>query len=297
MQREVERLLRGASALRRQVAAHATVEQGPGGAWWVRVATAVEGASEQREFEAESCAAVSDAVALMLAVAVNPQWSSPEPGRAEQASPQPPRDEPLAPAATREPVVVPRTLEPDRQSVRARRPDSFWLSASLAGDVGSLPRGAAGAELVLAWQRRHVWLELSGAYWGTQAATAPASDAGADFGLSSLQVRGAYGSTLGRFTLGPFVGAGLERFSAAGFGGAVASFDRVATVPVIGAGGAVTWRPVPSGPLLFRLGVEAQLLGSRPEFVVLNDAAAPSPVHRPGRISARGSFGVGFCFF
>src|ERR1700722_13004532 len=76
---DVSRILRGASGSERQVVARVTLNRDDGDSWRVALVTQSDGSSHERSFAAESCGAAVEAVALILAIAVNPQVIPPVP--------------------------------------------------------------------------------------------------------------------------------------------------------------------------------------------------------------------------
>ncbi len=83
--------------------------------------------------------------------------------------------------------------------------------------------------------------------------------------------------------------------SASGFNTAGASFNQNAPVPAVGAGGSLTWNPF--GPLDLRVLVEGTASLSRPSFVVLDAAGAPSSqVYQPSATVGRALFGAAVHF-
>jgi hypothetical protein len=295
---EIARILRGASGSQRQVVARVTVDQVDRGAFRVALVTQGGGVSRQRSFEAESCAAAVEAVALILAITINPQVTMP-PGPDDTAPVPAPPTEPAAPAPAPAPTPASTpasTSTPDSASIGAANASprtrlsvhGLTLAAALATDTGSLPNATIGAELALGWRPGRLRFEIAGTYWAPETATEASSTAGARFQLLSAAARAAYAWPLGRFAMGPLVGLGLESFHASGFGGTLANGSAEELLGAVAAGALLTWQP--ASRLLLRLAIESVFPLSRPSFVVL-EPSAPSSVHRPSPAFGRALFG------
>jgi hypothetical protein len=279
---EVGRILGGSSGPESTVRARADVTHEESGPWKVTLTTQGEGASGRRSFSAESCQALADATALILAMTVNPNVTPTEPPPTPAAAPV---TEPAPPAPAPPSSSTPNELL------------HFSVRASLAGDVGMLPSASVGPEVGLAWLPGHLRAEVSASYLGPQLATSAASQgAGADIELWTFSARAGYAWPVGTFALGPLAGVDVESLSADGFGGTASSFHQSAVLAAIGGGGLLMWSPLPS--LGLRLTAQAEVPLSRPSFVVVDPAPAPAElVHRPSAIGGRAALGVEWRFF
>lgn len=164
----------------RTVIARAEVWRGEDAAWHVSIQTESAQGQGERKVDGASCKAVSDASALIIAMAIDPaavmdrMGETPPAASASSSAPVPtasvsaptPQPAPKAPPA-RAPLPSwnrTRALEP------LPRADSSWpsgLAASGAAvvDIGSLPTASPGGELTLsALGARFRW-ELSGRYF------------------------------------------------------------------------------------------------------------------------------------
>jgi hypothetical protein len=306
---EVDRILEGSAGSRRQISAQAVVTRTASGGHRVKLATSGADTAGRRTFEAASCREIAAACALILAMTVNPQLSSNAASgvaRAESARP----DEPAAPpdsASTNAPVpAVQRAPEAPRADDGYSRalppasssPKRFGASASFAGDVGSLPSVAAGAELALAFAADRLRLELAGRMWAPSRTTG-ATSAGATFDLFLVGVRGGYALVKARSVkVGPALGLEVAHMRAGGFGGTTA-FSPDATTLGASMGLLSTWSPFAELPsFAFRFLVEAAVPFSRPRFVVREPPPAPpTDVHSAAPVVGRAGVGAELLFF
>jgi len=304
------RILGEASGVKKQVAAHVVLEQAAeDGPWRVTLVVKADGASRVRTFDTESCLAAADAVALILAIDVDPQVAmraggataetapAPLPTIAEPPPPPPPAWVP-GPVPAPVPAVLPSATPSRRPSAANpsdpdfRLPFGIVVAASLATDSGSLPVVGVGASFGIGADLGHLRLELDGTYWGPQKATAPKGPFGASFQLGSGNLRAAYLFRLGRlFSLGPLLDAGLEGMGAQGFNGTVSNKSPTEFWAAIGAGGLATLRPF--SHFAVRLVLEGELPVPRPNFIVQNPTPTlDSTVHRPSPLLGRAIVGV-----
>lgn len=254
---EVARLLRSATGEERNVRARAVLSAIEGGAVAVDLELEIAGISHQRAFVAESCQAAKSAIALIVAIAIDPTaaQTTTDAGDAskgeDEAPPAPPEASSTKPArAATQDAAAP---EP-RQSERPRTAElaaSFSLAAGAVVDVGTLPNPTPGGELTLGFRAAHLRLEAAASLFRAQTALERTSAAGASFSPQSAELRVGYGWELGSVWLGPFGVAGLTRLHAAGQHGSVANFDSSQLMPALGAGGLLVWAVAPrKGPRL-----------------------------------------------
>jgi hypothetical protein len=280
----VGRILRGSPSPQRRVDARASIQRHDDGTWQVDLATTTDDTSHERSFEAESCAAVQNAVALILALAVNPPASPASPSTGSPPEPSAPSSAPATPSPPETFSGAPRS-----------RGRELALLASIVTDVGSLPRPAVGGGLALGWSPNRWRSEIAAVYWEGQTATAPSTTAGAHFEFLSLEARAGYAWPLGPFGWGPLASLGVGLLQASGFGGTVRSFNQSSLLPTVGGGTLVEWRP----GRLFVVNIEAECLASPspPSFVVLQPAPAASvPVHTPSAVLGRAFLSAGISF-
>jgi len=286
VQAEVARLLRAAEGDEREVLAHAALTQNGRGAIDVDLRLEIAGAAHRRAFEAESCQAAKSAIALILAIAINPAAAkladaaeTPEAAAAssDAGAPAAPPPQPAAPRPQPSSGATPRSSLASASSAppkTSRVPTSLWLGVSGIADLGTLPKLSPGGELELTCQLGHVRLEGAASFLGAESATEPTSTAGATFSALSGRLRFAYGAEVGKAWLGPALSVGVTRLRAAGSNGSQASLVRTEAVPELGAGGLFSWQAV--SVLGFRLSAEAIVPTFRPRFVVREPEPAPS---------------------
>ncbi|HEY8079523.1 MAG TPA: hypothetical protein VIF62_35575 [Labilithrix sp.] len=211
--------------------------------------------SERRVVTGESCQAVSEAVELMLAIAIDPSAGLGE---------TPPADAP-APA--------PRTT-------------ALTIAASGLADAGGYGGVAGGAELAAGIAHRRLALEIAGAWIAPRRATVDGrSSEGASAWIGDVSARGCVMLVTGAVEAGPCGGVGVEWIVANGFG-AADSHQGVATVVAPAAGLRVR---VPLGATFaLRAALEANVPLARPSFVIDNTGT----VEKLGAVSGRAAIGA-----
>jgi hypothetical protein len=244
-----------------------------------------------RALDAESCDAAGDAVALMIAIALDPMLSSAPPAAApaevpaETPSTVPAPAQPLVQSQA-DPAAMPlehASTSTPAQTDAAAPPLELALVA--VGDVGTLPAPSAGVGGLAGWRRGRLRLEGGALYVPSQRATLAASARGGTFSLTAGQLR-ACASVLdrGRLSLAPCVGMELDVMHGEGFG---------VDVPLTADG---TWFAGTAGGIArlalggggLRIGVDGVMPTSRPQFELAGIAA----VHRPAAMSARLALGL-----
>jgi hypothetical protein len=208
---EVERLARGAPP-RELLVARAEVEHDV--SWRVRLETRSGGSVGKRQIEAESCAQLADATALILALMIDPAaGSDPRPPDSPQAPPVFEREKAAPPA----PAFAPPAPSPSRPSPRSVL---GAVTVSALGDVGTLPGAAPGLGLSAGLLVSSYRVMGNLAYFPSQTASLAARpSAGGDFTLAG----GALVACRTLLTLGPArgalcAGAELDALLAKGFG-------------------------------------------------------------------------------
>jgi hypothetical protein len=261
------------------------VARGSSGAWSVSIRTVSEAGTSTRSMAGESCAALAQAAALYLALALEASGavslSVPEP-----TDPSAPKDPPS--------IVVPGDATP--LTARARTfPDEptttdglrhLSLAASLRVDSATLPRPVGGAELSAAWRAGALRLEAAGTYWFQQRdllLQAPA--AGGDFSMISAALRICTQFGGGSFAIGPCLAFNVDHVHANGYG-AFEIAGGSTTWPGGALGGIAAWRFVRWG--MVRATADADAPFARPRFIVVNSDAQ----HRPAAVSMRLGIGV-----
>ncbi len=215
------------------------------------VTVSASGATSTRSLEGESCRAVGDAAALVVALAASPDARPPAP-----ALP--------APSAPADAHVIELTASPP--AVPLRRNAVF--DASFLVDVGSLPSTGLGCELGVGWTPSHWDLEFVGAFLAPQRATIRSSQLqGADLWLAHVGARACYELFDARLDVGPCLGGGVEWIVAHGFGSAPDQPANATGSMVVGSlGGRAIGRL--SSRVILRLVVEASIPSTRPTFVI-----------------------------
>ncbi len=260
----------------------ATVTTGADVNFKVRLETQGKGGARVRELRGESCNAVADATALLIALMIDPAAVA----RASKPAPPPPAAPaplPPAPPPPPTPAPPPRVVPPpppapappslpvsaahaDAAPERPRRPP-FGLQAWAAADAGSLPGvsfAAGGEAAVLVGAFR---VELGGGVWVDRPATlAQMPNAGGEVGLA-LGWAGACWLALRstKVQIGPCLGQELGRLHADGFG-VTSTGSGSALWSALRAGGLLAWSPVPRIAGVIRL--DAAVPFARPTFTV-----------------------------
>jgi hypothetical protein len=243
----VERIV-GSSALRSAVDARVIVTQ-DAREFHAEVTVSASGATSTRSLTGESCRAVGDAAAFIVALAANPD-----------ANPVPPvaAAPPPAPRPSIEPASPP--------SPEVRR--VAFLNASVFVDVGSLPSTGLGGELGVGWNPVHVDLEIAGALLASQRAMlASNSSQGADLRFAHVGARACYELFDTRLDVGPCLGGGVEWIAARGFGSAPDQPANATGTLFVGSLGVRAIGRL-SSRVVLRLIVEASVPSTRSTFVV-----------------------------
>ncbi len=226
----VARLLEGSPRSGSRVRVDATVTR-RGGGWALALTTTRDGAVGHRSMKADSCAAVADAAALVIALAIDPvHVAEPEAAAVPPVAPDPPPPPPSPPempprATVAPPPPAPPTVPAPRPPAPATPPvaRSVAFGVALTADVGSLPAPTYGVEVSAAWALRRFRVEGYGAYWPGQTATVGLPGV---FGTLSADVYLADGGALGcyaivatrRWRLQPCAGLEVGALGASGSG-------------------------------------------------------------------------------
>jgi hypothetical protein len=240
----------GATALRSAVDAQVIVTKDER-QFRAAVTVSASGATSTRSLAGESCRAVGDAAAFVVALAASPDARPPAP-----ALP--------APSAPATAAVIERSASPP--AVPLRR--NAFFDASFFVDVGSLPSTGLGCEVGVGWNPSHWDLEVVGAFLAPQRATiqSPQSQ-GADLWLAHVGARACYELFDARLDVGPCLGGGVEWIAAHGFGSPPDQPANATGNMVVGSlGGRAIGRL--SSRVILRLVVEASVPSTRPTFVI-----------------------------
>lgn len=213
VQAQFARLLGGAARAPtgKHIAATLVVRSSAPETWTLELATVLDGAAGRRTLESDSCASVTSAAALILALMIDPAAAERAVAESAPAPPPPVAPPPKAPTiltfAPPETAPAPRTV--------------FGFARVFAGGVAAfLPSPAPAAGLALGARRRRLAAELT--VLATEERSAPAATltptAGGDFRLIAGGAR-ACGELGGRAVIWSVCAGGeLERLSGAGFG-------------------------------------------------------------------------------
>jgi hypothetical protein len=230
---EAYRLLGGRpEASARRVRAAATVTPNAG-KWRLEMQTESDGARGKRSLSAETCRALGEAAALILALAYDPEAVARHDSRVDPApppkEPPAPRAEPLPsppppappPALRASPPPSPAWPPRPRPKERAGTGRSWNLAVGghIASDLGSMPAAAFGLGGALALVTRRLRIGLEATYWLDQRALAKKkAGAGGDFSFVSGAASGCPLLLERPVMLGLCAGVELGRMHAAGFG-------------------------------------------------------------------------------
>jgi hypothetical protein len=301
---EIQTILEGSAASAHRVEAAATVS-GDGGRWHVALTVRSDQGSGVRSIDADSCAALGSAVALIVALAVDPTRrpppvvapSSAAPPSGDAGTPPPPPSPPPSPPP---PPPPPSSARP-REGENADGP-RLAVGASGALDLGTLPSAALGGAVTVAGLYRRVRLEARGRTYASQHAADPARPAqGVDLAYfggdarACLAVVASGRASRDGLAVSPCLGVDLNRISGTGFGGSK-TFSGDGSWSAFEAGLLGTWALAAS--LALRVGVDLLVPTSRPAFVVLApDGSTAERLHRSAPIGERFDLGVELRFW
>ncbi len=310
---EAHAMLRESKSIAPPVSVRAMVKRA-GGSFHVDLSLDSAGGTGRRAFDADSCAELASAVALIAALAVDPTSRPLERDAGSSASAMGPsadgtpdaaplvsgtnKDAGTPTEATRQPISAPPTPEPTASTAKVR----VAGGAAVAFDVGSLPSVAAGGEAFMAVLRGRARAEVLGTLLLDQHAGDPLrAGQGTALSFARLGGRACYAafatdddaSRVG-LSLAPCVGLHAVRMQGVGYGAAPRSGDALyaaADVGVLATFALTQW-------LAVRLDIDGLLPLSRPTFVILApDGSVQNTVFRPVAISGRAAAGIELRFF
>lgn len=269
-----------------------------------RVEIEFGGRTESRALEARDCDALLDAVALLVAVTLDPTEvppapEPPEPPEPEPApeppEPEPPEPEPEPAPDPERPALEPEPPEPAPPPSPPPRPappsGSITLAAGLlgGGEIGAIPRGTGGIRPTLRLTVRRLTVELAGDYWVRRRHRV--LDTGetitVELGVAALRIGGLVGQGRVRVPIGGGLEAGSMRGAA--FGLREARADRWPWLA------GLAWASV-----LVRVGRRVDLTATlegvvplvRPTFTATRDDGAIVSLYTPSPVGARALAGV-----
>ena len=258
----VDRILGARSAPHENVDARAVVTQS-GDVFRAEIQLNSAGQTSLRHVEDTSCNALADAVALIVALTVNPEAAvSPKPIETKPPETKP-AEEKKSPPPPPPPASEKRSDAPNVEV--ARRP--FYFGANFLLDVATLKSLAAGAEVVAGFNPRHAAFELSGTWLSTQDAhyDADPTQGASEYSLGA-GARGCWEIFDGTLDVGPCGGAELTGIFAQGFGATQKADTGVALFrALLGARAKLRF-----SRFALRLATEAAIPFTHPSFVIDN---------------------------
>jgi hypothetical protein len=256
----------------------------------------------ERDLEAGSCDALADAVAVVLALRVQPSLLLEPPPSIPPAAPPAPgppvpstQNEALPPpaveAAPPPSEPLPGTMPPG-DSQPPRHPVSVYIGASALGELGSLPSLEPGGELQAGVGLGRLRLEGLAASGPKQTAVAPVGSA--SIGVLRGGLRPCYGLALGRWT---FAGCGVAEVDwmwADGVPGPGIATARSQSASWVGLGAGVQGRWALSRRFALRMSLEGIIPTQRRRFVTEASSSGQvvDDVHDPSVVWGRAELGV-----
>jgi len=265
------------------------------GLWHGSVKTRLGEKTGERKFVAESCQAVADSTALLIALIIDPEaimaHMDSGDGQRETEAPKTPL-KPLPPTPTN-PRPAPAPVEP---RPRSEREFGFRIGPSLLADLGTLPKPGLGfgLETALVWSTFAA--KLGAVTWLSQHATVPntAPTSGGDFSLNSAYLAGCPLVNWSSVALGACAKLNLDAMRAVGVGNDIhptsASLLRLSA----GLGGVLDLRL--TRHFSVTLDAEGLLPLTHPTFVLRNVSEAGGRVHKPSSLVGRTGVGTNFEF-
>jgi hypothetical protein len=236
------------------------------------------GQTSTRHVDDASCDALADAVALIVALTVNPEAVAPK------REPAPAKSAP-APRAAAAPVTPPPEKKSDAQPERRAPRHPVYVGAALMLDTATLAALAVGAEISAGYNPRHVAAEAFGTWLSAEDAhLAAGSTQGASEFSFGAGARGCWEIFDAAFDIGPCGGAELSGIFASGFNAARSGDTSVALFRAL-VGGRAKLR---FSRFALRLDAEAAIPFTRPSFVI-DDAGT---VQHVSPATLRATFGA-----
>jgi hypothetical protein len=285
--------------------ADAVVERGE--RWTVTLRTRRGASIGERRLDAASCAALADATAVILALALVPPGEAvADPMPSPAAAPPAPPDANAEPSAARPPVETPapapasaragaarptedRSREADRTARAADARPSLAIGAWGASDALTLPAVAVGGGGSIAWTPRRFRLEAGAAAWTAQSGTVADSPAGARFAMTTASASACLSVIGGAIDVAPCAGTSATFVSARGFG---ATNNYEASARWMSADGGILARLPLASWISVRARVDALVPLARPTFAVEGEGT----VHRPPPLGVRAALGAEITF-
>jgi hypothetical protein len=282
VEREVERLLADVSTGGGPyLQARAEVHGDESGVWHVDLRTTGPEGPGLRTVTAESCQALADATALILALAVDPERVAANDSTRSSASQTPPPPPSENAAAGPKSTVPPPTTSP--RAVRVA------VVASALLDIGSLPTAAPGVAATLTvgpGAFPPLRFEIGAGVFLDEAATRPLERSGT-FSLRTFDANGCLVAPAGRLEIGGCAGAELAWISAVGLSESVTTRGEAEWM-VLRVRATAAYLVSSVWAVRADAGVGLDLL--RPEFV--SAGADPGLIFQPARFTGQGSLGM-----
>jgi hypothetical protein len=258
----------------RSLRAKAQVIRGEAGSWHLVLVLVSERSLDQRELVGDSCQALVDSVAVMLALQLNPTGEdTPPPAPTAAESLPPPKPVPRAP-----------------RQVAARPRARFQVGLSGAADSAALPRFALGGHAEAGWASQPWYVGVgAGAWLSQQASLAQGRSGQGRFGFRTLSLAVCHASWGGSVRLGPCLSAELGQLSAQSSN--VNKPGEVQELWLAALGGIAFWAPLGSR-LLFTSSLSFVLPLRRPHFVV----EGIGEIYQPRLLGARSALGLAVRF-
>ena len=286
----------------------ASARRGAGGLWLGEVETRLGSKVGRRSIQTESCRAVADATALIVALMLDPDAVAAHrrpavPGPTAGAAPPASSSRPPRPAGSPPPVVTLASPSPPtaRGAAEARAGGdatgrvSVWLAALSALDLGTLPHAAFGAGLAAGIGFRHSTLGVGFGDFAkvstSIAGTTPA--AGGNFRLLAAWVAACPAVGTGAFDWGACARFELESMSGSGFGVGRPTRNSFRWAAV---GGGLLGRLHLNRALSIPLEVGLVVPLATPNFTLKGLTQNAGLVHRPAAVSGRLSLGLALAF-
>jgi hypothetical protein len=250
--------------------------------WSGTIETRLGTTTGSRTIATESCRAVADATALIVALMIDPEAvAARATPPATPSRPQDPGRAIRAPLAATDTAVSPAPTPP-RRGLAPR----LSLGPTIGVDVGTLPRPTYGAGARVGVKVGRSALELgvlaSASARGTIAGTAPPAGGSFHFWSASLSACPAF--AVRRFDLGACAEIEAVEVKGTGFG-VTARYENDARWLALGAGAIARMRISPHVAIPFRMGVVAPL--GHPTFVLKGVTEGQGQIYSPLRVAVR----------
>jgi hypothetical protein len=303
----VRSLLGSSPAATDPITATGAVTLAQDGGFSLTLETAQRAQTHRRTLAAPRCEELSDAGALIVALAVDPKLvvpaTTPDPDPAGQephgviavSEPEPSASPPPIPPPPPDIAPTPVAQRPVAEAPRAEAPTPLELRVLIAalGDAGALPRPAGGVALGAGLARDAFRLDAVGTVLPfARQVIAPAPERGGDVMLLAGGLRGCVSSLATRLEAGVCAGLEAGLLEAEGFN--TADDDPGRSAWFAGRLG-LTGRVALSQTLALAVDLEAlvPVPAARPKFVILPTGL----VHQPSAVVGRLAIGLELAFF